>query len=281
MALNDVESIREIPDAMERLKAAHHAIDTKQEQINQLAVVRRNAIEDCIAAGVTPVKISDAIGISRSRVSQLRSAGTKPERLFLGSGQLTIAIGGKPEQGRTDDASKFVVSKEALSAFEVLADTARSLGLDAVSETVPPPGLVDLNRPNLIVLCSPRLLPFIGQVLAADPHLGFQEDQKGWFLLDKTSGVEHRSPRDANVNADCAYIGRLPRPDGQGTFLYLAGIHAEGTLGAAHWLAANLHDLHKELKVKRFSTLVSAEFDPKSGSIMDVERLTPIYRQDA
>jgi hypothetical protein len=33
---------------------------------------------------------------------------------------------------------------------------------------IPPPGLVDLNRDNLVVICGPRLSPIIAQVLASD-----------------------------------------------------------------------------------------------------------------
>jgi hypothetical protein len=40
--------------------------------------------------------------MSRSRVSQLVSAGVKVERAFLGSGKLTVAIGGKKESGQSE-----------------------------------------------------------------------------------------------------------------------------------------------------------------------------------
>ncbi|PRY62551.1 hypothetical protein B0I28_101885 [Glycomyces artemisiae] len=156
------------------------------------------------------------------------------------------------------------------------------LGLDAVNEEVPPPGLVNLNRPNLIVLTAPRVLPFLEQVLAADSHLGFKEDERGWYLTDKTVGVEYRSPSDKGINQDYGYIGRLPRPDGNGTFLYVAGIHSEGTLGAAEWLSDNVSKLYRQLKTKRFSVLVSVDFekkDGKSAKIMKVERMSQVYEQ--
>jgi hypothetical protein len=72
-----------------------------------------------------------------------------------------------------------VISQEAFSAYEVLADLARSVGLDATFEVVPPPGLVHLNRPNLVVLTNPRLLPFLSQILEADPHLRYLHDDDG------------------------------------------------------------------------------------------------------
>lgn len=43
-----------------------------------------------------------------------------------------------------------------------------------------------------------------------------------WYLVDQTAGVDYRSPRNSGESRDYGYIGRLPRPDGRGTFLYLA-----------------------------------------------------------
>ena len=80
---------------------------------------------------------------------------------------------------------------------------------------------------------------------------------------------------------DYAYLGRLPRPDGAGTFLYLAGIHAPGILGAAHYIADNIAELHRELKTRRFSVLISCQFDPADRrKILSTGRLTPLYRHD-
>ena len=196
------------------------------------------------------------LGMSKSRVSQLLSAGSRPERAFLGPGAVTVAIGGKLEAGKATPGG--VVSTESFAAYEVLADLARSVGLETTCEIVPPPGLVHLNRANLIVMAGPRLLPFLGQVLEADAHLGYGHDESGWYLLDKASGQEYRSPSDSGTPGDYAYIGRLPRPDGKGTFLYLAGIHAPGNLGAACFLADNLAELHRELKTRRLAIPASA-----------------------
>jgi hypothetical protein len=171
---------------------------------------------------------------------------------------------------------------EAFNAYQLLADLARSVGLDSKYEVVPPPGLVDLNRPNLIVLTNPRLLPFLSQVMGADPHLGYAEDDGGWYLVDKTAGVEYRSPMDRGESSDYAYVGRLPRPDGKGTFLYLAGTHAPGTLAAAHFVVDNIVDLHRDLKNRRFSMVIVCDYDPKDRKkILSTKPLTPIYRPES
>lgn len=276
----DADTVAEIPDPTERAKAINRLIDEHTDAINRLSPLRKFALEEMLATGMTQQQIADRLDMTRSRVSQILTQNTKAERAFLGSGKLTVAIGSKLEAGRADPGG--VVSTEAFSAFETLADLARSVGLDASFETVPPPGLVHLNRPNLVVLTNPRLLPFLSQVMEADPHLRYLSDENGWYLVDLTTGVEYRSPRDSGEQKDYAYVGRLPRPDGKGTFLYLAGLHAQGTLGAAHFVAANLSELYKELKNKRFSLVMSCEYDGKNTppKIVSTERVTPVYRHE-
>jgi transcriptional regulator with XRE-family HTH domain len=275
----DTQGVAQIPDPAERARAINVLIDEHTEAINGLSALRRTALEEMLATGMTQLQIAGKLGMTRSRVSQLLMGGSKAERAFLGAGKLTVAMGAKLESGRSDPGA--VVSAQAFAAFQTIANAARALGLEAVSETVPPPGLVDLNRPNLVVLTNPRLLPFLAQVMGADPFLRYTNDDRGWYLVDRQTGVEYRSPRDEGENRDYGYLGRLPRPDGKGTFLYAAGLHAEGTLGAAEYLATNLSDLYKELKTKRFSMVVSCTFDPaKPESVLSTERVTELYRPD-
>ncbi|GAB3158311.1 hypothetical protein GCM10027059_02820 [Myceligenerans halotolerans] len=275
----DIASVAEISDPEERAKAVSALIDETQAVAQELARLRREALIELLEAGRTQSQLAELLGISRSRVSMMLSAGSRPERAFFGTGQLTFAIGAKQEIGRSDPSN--MLSAETLGAHEVLAAAAKASGLDSERELVPPPGMVDLNRPNLVVLTSPRLLPFVGQVMGADPHLRFANDQDGWYLIDLTTGTEYRSPRDSGQATDYAYLGRLPRPDGKGTFLYIAGIHAQGTLGAAQFVADNLKELYKELKTRRFSTIIASTFEPDGDrKITSHERITPLYRPD-
>ncbi|MEV6527713.1 helix-turn-helix transcriptional regulator [Longispora sp. NPDC051575] len=273
----DVGHVTRILDPEERVKAATALINDYQATVLELARIRRAALDELLALGKTQTQLADLLGISRSRISAMLNAGTRPERAFLGTSRLTIAIGS--EEGGTDPGS--VLSAETSNAYETLSDLAKAVDLEASNEVVPPPGLVDLNRPNLIVLTSPRLLPFVGQVMGADAHLRFATDDSGWYLVDQTTGTEYRSPRDQGASTDYAYVGRLPRPDGKGNFLYLAGIHAQGTLGAAHWVADNITELYRELKARRFSTVISCRFDPKDKrKILATERVTPLYKHE-
>lgn len=277
-AMRDPSDAAGVSDPRERAKLSHALIEEYQEGIAELSRIRRDAIDDLLLNGdMTQTQVALLLGMSRSRISQLLSVGVKQERAFLGTGKLTVSIGAKQETNRADPGH--VLSAESFAAYETLADLARSVGLDASYEMVPPPGLVHLNRSNLIVLTNPRLLPFLAQVMESDPHVRYLYDERrGWFLRDETSGTDYFSPRDEGELADYGYVGRLPRPDGKGTFLYMAGTHAQGTLGAAHYVANNLVELYKDLKVRRFSTVIECNYDAKDPKrIVSVERIAPLY----
>lgn len=276
----DVDEVVAIEDARERALAVNALIDDHQAAIAELSRVRRDALEELLAGGMSQTRLADMLGMSRSRISQLLSAGTRPERAFLGTGRITVAIGSKREADKKKSVSE-MISAECFTAYEMLSETARGVGLDAAQEVVPPPGIVHLNRPNLVVLTNPRLLPFLSQVMEADPHLRYVPENKEWHLVDVTTGTEYRSPKDRGEPADYGYVGRLPRPDGKGTFLYLAGTHATGTLGAAVYVVENLAALYRDLRTRRFSTVVECRYDADNPlRITSVEPVTPIYRHD-
>ncbi|MGI5507445.1 sigma-70 family RNA polymerase sigma factor [Lentzea sp. CA-135723] len=270
-----LEQVEATADPEQRLIQAHHLVSEFASFGSEAARIRREAAEALTAKGKSQVDIGKLIDLSRSRVGQIISHGPRPQRAFLGSGKITVAIGGKQEGQKVNPSA--VISAEALSAYKALDKLASSFGLEAEYELIPPPGIVRLNRPNLIVMTSPRLLPLVGQVLESDQSLAFESGAQGWYLRDNASGIEYRSPSDSGEAADYAYIGRLPRPDGQGTFLYLAGIHAMGTRGAAQFLVDNIDDLYDEVKKKRFSTLIRCDYHPDTREITATQQVTPIY----
>jgi hypothetical protein len=270
--------LADIQDPGERARKASDLIDEHQAAVNELSRLRREALDEMVSQGITHAQIAQVVGMTRARVGQLLSSGPRPERAMLGAGPLTVAVGGKFEAGKKDPYA--VVSAEMLAAYEKLSNLARGLGLKTEYEVVPPPGMVDLNRTNLIVIGSPPILPFVGQVLASDPKLGFGIDDDGVYLINHQTGEEFRSPSDNGEPVDYGYIGRLPRPDGRGTFLYLAGIHAMGTLGVAQYLEDHLDELYREVKNRRFSLLVACTYDPAKRAVKKVDALTPIYRSE-
>jgi hypothetical protein len=268
-------ALRAISDPVERARAAQKV--TKQKE--QIVQVRDDAVNELMRQhGWKPKDVVALLNVSRGLVSQIAKKGPGPERAFLGSGQLTVALGGKSEAKQ--DRPGPVVAQEDLYAYEHLRKLAEHMGLKAEYEVIPPPGNVRLNRDDLIVVCGPRLSPLIGQILESDPHLRFTHDEHGWYLADQTTGKVYRSPMDRDEPGDVAYFARLPRPDARGTFLYVAGIHAMGSSGVVHWLSSELASIYSELRLRRFSTLISCQFDPATREITSSERVTPLYRAE-
>ncbi|TCN39821.1 hypothetical protein EV644_10393 [Kribbella orskensis] len=271
-----VQQVRDIRDPSERARAAQVSVNAAQSAVTELGALRRDAMTAMLDAGLTQADIARALDLTPERVRQLMAGGPRPARAVLGTaGKLTVAIGGKHEAEKPNP----VASVEAFAAYERLAEVARALGLDCGHEVVPPPGLVDLNRGNLVVLGSPARVPFLTQILPSDPTYGIELDDEGWFVHDKSNDQKIYSPSDAGKPTDYGYVGRLPRPDGAGTFLYIAGLHAPGTLGAAYWLADNIDLVYRETRGKRWSALISVDYD-KNRRPIATSQLAPIVRHE-
>jgi hypothetical protein len=265
------------PDPGERARRAGELIDEHQAAIGELSRLRREALNELVSLGQTHAEIAKTLGMTRSRIGQLLSSGPRPERAFLGVGKLMVVLGAKLEAGKEQPGP--VVSDGAFAAYERLAQLARTLGLDAEYEIAPPPGMIQLNRTNLIVVCGPRLSPLVAQVLESDPNLGFAKDESGWFIVEKSTGEQFRSPMDSGENQDLAYVGRLPRPDRKGSFLYIAGVHARGAIGAVEYVEANLEELYREVKTRGFSLIVGTRFGD-NNSVESAWRVGPIHRHE-
>lgn len=274
--MDDLDQLAEA-DALTRARRTSELLGSYQDWVNELSRMRREALEELIAEGQTRRDLARLLGLTVSRVGQLLTSGPQVERALLGTGPLIVAIGGKPEEGKDPGEGSPMVSHEASEAYELIARTARAYGLDVSRETVPSDNghQLRLSRPDLIVIGSPRILPLMRQVLEADENLGFGEEGGRWHLLDQ--GRVLWSPRDTGEPRDLAYIGRLPRTDGRGTFLYLAGIHAQGTLGGATWLTENVKEIYDQVKNRRWSVLVECSFDEDSRQITSTSQLTEIY----
>jgi hypothetical protein len=273
--LDDVRRLAEIESDADRARAASKLLAELQTGISEASRLRRESIARLREQGHSLADIADIIGVSRARIAQLRQAGPPPERAFLGSDTLTVAIPLK----RESQYGRPAVAQEDFAAFNALADLARDLQLDAEVEYIQLGANVDLNRDNLVVICGPRISPLIAEVLKSDPVLQFEHDDSGWFLTDQCTGHTYHSPSDdpALPPGDVAYLSRQARPDGNGSFILLTGIHAVGSNGVIHYLTHELADLYEQVGTRRFSTLIASEFDPATRTITSSRRITPLY----
>lgn len=279
----DLVAARDIPDLPTRAQQVYAlAVQYRDWAAAASRIVRRTLDELQRQEGGYPQRaMADLLGVSQSRISRIMSARARPESVLLGNpdkGAIVVVAGGKRETGRTNPS--VFLSREVVQARDIIANLCATYEFDADLEVVGPPGLIRLNRDNLIVLTSPRLLPLVGQMLEADPFLYFDHSERGWYLVDRATNTTYRSPSDTGEASDYAYLGRVPRPDGRGTFLYLAGIHAMGTLGAAQYLADNLPALFKQTRGSRWSMLVRVDYDQDTHSVERTTPVTPVYQHE-
>ncbi len=245
---------------------------------SEVARHRREALEQAISEGYTKSDLGRALGKHHSRIGRILSSSPAPERAVLSpdGSEVTVSLGSKESDvgGKPSD----MISRDAAEAYDTIKAACDGFGLSCAREVVPSPGLVDLNRGSLVVMGSPKVLPMIKQILASDQHVRFAEDERGRFLFDQSTGTEYRSPQDNGGAGDYAYLGRLPRPDGQGNFLYLAGIHAAGTHGVAKHLVDNLAEIYHEARAKPFSMVVRCDYDNgRDRGITSTEAATEMY----
>jgi hypothetical protein len=274
---DEVDRIAAMRDPFELLREATARMSAAQSEVTELARLRRRVVQELHDKGMSYADIAQHVGLTRGRIHQIRHAGPAPEGAFLGQGTVTISTPLKQEAIR----SRPVVAIEDVTGAQRLGDLARNLGLEPSFESIPIGGKIDLNRPNQVVISGPRISDHIADVLAQDPVLQFERAGDGpWTLVDRRTGIVYRSGQDQTPprHWDVAYLGRLPRPDGQGSLIVFTGIHPPGSLGVVHLLCTRIGELYSEVKTDHFSVLVGTEYDPATHEPRHVEMLTPLYR---
>jgi hypothetical protein len=272
---DDPRALREVIDPLARARQASEAQERLRVRGLEVSRVRRESLEELLRGGMSQAAIGSALGMSRARVGQLLANGPPPERHFFGDDRITVAMGAKYEAGKEHPGR--VLAQEDSMTFTAFQHLLAAVELEAEAEVIPQPGVVLLNRPNLVVVCGPRLSPMLGQILASDPHLAFGSDEQGWYLQDRNEGTVFRVVENDPATTDYAYFGRLPRPDGQGFFTYIAGIHAAGPAGVVHWLQSHLGHVYREVRQRRFSTVISCRLDPTTRAVIQSDRVSPVY----
>ncbi|MEU3282727.1 sigma-70 family RNA polymerase sigma factor [Streptomyces antibioticus] len=276
---DELQRIMAIDDPYLLLREVTTRLADAQQEVTELARLRRRVVQDLHAQGLSYAQIATKAGLSRGRIHQIRHTGPAPEGAFFGRGAVIVAT----PLRRDDERGRTVVAVDDVSSGKGLEDLARSCGLDVTSEHVPVSGEIDLDRDGLVVVCGPRMSQQMWDTYAQDPVLQWEQAEDGpWTVADRRTGTVHRSGQDSEpVRAyDVGYLGRLPRPDGNGSLLAIAGIHTQGSLGVVQLLASDLSTLWGQVGEHRFSTLVGVEYDPETSEPRSVELLTPLYRHD-
>lgn len=275
--------LRQIPDPLER---ARHAQRLIADGPDALARVRFDAMVDLGKNGMNHSEIGAALGLTRARVSQILKAGPPSERALLApepGAPLKICV----VQKRETEQGRPAIAQSTMTAIGKLHRLASDLGIEVSGddgyEAIPPPGIIDLNENNLVVLMGPRTSALIAQAITSDPAIQWQRDKRNnWYIRDVNTGQEFHSEFDGTSppgegDRTCvAHIGRIRRPDGRGGFLYLAGAHAPGTAGAVEYFISETSSLWGRVKHSLWSAVVQATVNDE-GKVTAVELATPIY----
>lgn len=275
----EAERIAAMRDPFALLKAATERLAEAQREVTELSRLRQRVITELHSQGLSYAEIAAAAGLTRGRIHQLKQAAPAPESAFLGTSRVIIATPLKREAGN----ARPVLAAEDFAGANRLAELARSYRLETEFEHIPLGGAIDLNRQGLIVICGPKLSEGVASVLAQDPHFRFEKAADGpWTLRDTTTNEVHRAGSDSEPKTanDVAYLGRLPRPDGNGLILVLTGIHPQGSLGVIHLITHDLENLYDRVGTGRFSCLVNVDYDAESSEPVNVRVVTPFYRHN-
>jgi hypothetical protein len=258
MTERDLEEIEAIGDPAARAKRAGELLNAYQGYVNQLASIRRDAIAELRASGLSYAQVGEVLGVSRGRIAQLRGPAPDIEQEFFGGKVVAITT-----PLRTSGLQRPVIAHEDFAAATSLARFLETFDIETTMHQVAPTGEIDFSPSALVAICGPKSSTVIRDLIAADPIYDFSPDERGqWRILERRSGNAFSSPIDETEDdADFAYVARLNRPDGR-PLLVIAGIHAIGSLGAVHFLTrtANLHQLHHRVGTQPFSMVISSAF---------------------
>jgi hypothetical protein len=274
--VDDLASLRAETDPLERVRRAAAAMAGAE-------AIRDEAISEAYASGATQAAIGEAAGITGARVGQLVKGRPGPERTLLAPepGPVVVAV----VQKQAADGGQPTIATTTRQALSGLHAAARDLGLETREELVGPPGLIDLNRSNLAVLMGPRISALIAQAVSADPVIKWAQVRAGhWYLTDTETGQQYRSDFDAGWSGgpagkrSCyAHVGRIRRPDGRGTWLYLGGAHSPGTAGAVAWFLRDMPSLWEQVRRSLTWSAIVRTVADDDGSPVESELATPVY----
>ncbi|MFF9910676.1 sigma-70 family RNA polymerase sigma factor [Streptomyces sp. NPDC013457] len=275
--IDEVRRVAAMQDHALRVKAAVDLMGELQAAVVETSRMRKESIAWLRDHGHSMADVAKLMGVSRARVAQLRDAGPPPERVFLGTGPVQVLVPMRPGE-------REYVALEDSSTGQKLVALAHQLQLEGDLGYISTSGEIDLNREDLIVVCGPKTSPVTAAALQSDPRLSFETLPDGrWALIEMDSGKTYTSPSDdpgSPTSSDVAYLGRLPRPDGQGTFLLIAGVHAVGSLGVAHFLMEHLADLYQQAGTAEFSMVIGCDYEPGTKAITDSRAISGLLLRE-
>ncbi|MFF4592673.1 hypothetical protein [Amycolatopsis sp. NPDC001319] len=255
---SEFEAVRREPDPLRQGRRATELLTVYQQQATELARLRRHAIERAHRElGLSYTEIAAKLGITKGRVTQIRSTAPVPERAFFGVGPVSVGV---PYRYQTTDRERPLIAAEDAKTAEQLDRFLDSMAF-ATTQFQIEPDREDPPAGDTVVVCGPKSAPVGAWLLDQDPTLSMVEDGGRWWIEETATGDRHGSPSDAEEaeSIDVAYVGRHLIDDR--VVVHIAGIHGIGSLGATDYLVKNLGWVFGTTTDKPCSLVVRAEYD--------------------
>lgn len=255
---DEFEAVRREPDPIRRGLRATELITTYQQRAAELARLRKAAIEEAHRdLDMSYTEIATALGITKGRVSQVKKDAAGPERVIFGVGPVSIGI---PYRYQTTDRERPLIAAEDSATQAQFEDLLTAMRF-AVDKFHVGPETEELPSGDAVVVCGPKSAPVAGGLLDEDQRTRLVKDGGRWWFEHRPTGERYGSPADDDepTSADVAYVARHRYDDR--VIVHVAGIHAIGSLGAAHYLTANLADLFQQVGDVPFSLAVRCTYD--------------------
>ncbi|WP_219420309.1 hypothetical protein [Pseudonocardia nigra] len=256
--LDDFDAVRRDPDPIRRGRRATALMAAYQQRATELARLRREAIEEAHRdQGLTYTEIATALGITKGRVTQIRTGAPSRERAFFGVGPIHVGV---PLREGTDDRMRRYVDAADLATQEDVETLLATLVLTAEPFTIPP-DTTGVPNGDGVIICGPKSAPIGAALMDSDPRLGMVRDDQRWWILDKTTGERFGSPLGDQPpgRGDIGYLSR--RRDGNRVIVHIAGIHSPGSRGVVHYLAHHLAELYQQTRDESFSLAIRCRLD--------------------
>jgi transcriptional regulator with XRE-family HTH domain len=249
---SEFDQVRSEPDPVRRGQRATELMTLYQQRAAELARLRKEAIEEAHRNGLSYTEIAELLGITKGRISQIKSGAPPAERAFFGVGP--VAVGTPRREPAEDgiDADDRAAQELVEKILARLSLASSRFDIDPDTEEVPPG--------DTVVICDPDSAPLARQLIAADDALSLEKVDGEWCLVDNATGLRYTSPTgDAARNgADIGFLGRREE-DGR-VIVAIAGVTSAGSHGVAHWLDSNLSSLY-EPSVRSTSAIIECDIE--------------------
>lgn len=255
---SEFEDVRREPDPLKQGRRATELLTVYQQQATELARLRRHAIERAHRElDLSYTEIAAKLGITKGRVTQIRSTAPVPERAFFGVGPVSIGV---PYRYQTTDRERPLIAAEDAKTAEQIERLLDSMAFTTAQFQIEP-DREEVPAGDAVVVCGPKSAPIGAWLLEQDPALSMTKDGSRWWIEEAATGERYGSPADEHepADGDIAYVGRHLIDNR--VVVHIAGIHGIGSLGATDYLVKNLAQVYGSAREQPCSLIVRAEYE--------------------